>query len=135
MSHFTEVKSKLKDRQRLQKVLKNLGFEIIESETGVENGVNVRGYFDESIPADFKILTKSKYDIGFVKNSDGTYDVVGDWELLPKVSQIEQVSFVNKLSHDYAHETIKELAQQKGLSLEYVECEETGTLEMVVTQW
>jgi len=135
MSHFTEVKTKLKNKERIKKVLENLGFEVVTEEEGLENGVNVRGYFDETISADFKILTKSKYDIGFVSNDDGTYEVVGDWELMPKVSGIEQDLFVNKLSQEYAHETVKELAEQKGYSVEYVQSEEDDTIEMVVTQW
>ena len=135
MSHFTEVKTKLKNKERIMKVLENLGFEVVTEEEGLKNGVNVRGYFDDTTAADFKILTKSKYDIGFVSNDDGTYEVIGDWELMPKVSGIEQELFVNKLSQEYAHETVKELAEQKGYSVDYIESEEDGTIEMVVTQW
>jgi hypothetical protein len=135
MSHFTEVKTKLKNEERIKKVLKNLGFEVVSEEEGLEQGVNVRGYFGETTQADFKILTKSKYDIGFVQSNDGSYEITGDWELLPKVSNIEQDLFTNKISQEYAHETIKELAEEKGYSIDYVESEEDGTIEMVVTQW
>ncbi len=134
MSHFTEVKTKIKNEDRIKKVLKRLNFNVVENDDGLNVGVNVRGFFGETTLADFKITTKSNYDIGFLKNSDGTYEILGDWELLPKVSGIEKDLFTNKISQEYAFETIKDLAEENGYSLDY-EKSENGELELVVTQW
>lgn len=127
MSHFTEVKTKIKDAEILKRTLKKLGHEVIEN----PNGVQVRGYFDETIPAEFKIPTTTKYDIGFRLNQEGCYEVVGDWELLPKVSGIDQVEFGQKLKKEYAHQTVLTLAEKMGYSVEYLNAEsQDGQIEL-----
>jgi len=136
MSHFSEVKTKIKDREILKKALKNLGHEIVE---GVNSaGVEVRGYFGSTQEADFKILTSTHYDIGFKENHEGCYELVGDWELLPKVSGINQEEFSKSLKREYAHQMIRSVADQLGYTVEYegnkVE-NENGEIEITVKQW
>jgi hypothetical protein len=131
MSHFSQVKTRLTDKTILKKALTQMGFTIVEEEKPVE----VRGFFGASIPAEFKILTKTHYDIGFVKTEDGSYEVVGDWELLPSVSQIERDIFLPKLKREYAVTAIQDLAKKQGYELEYHETESSENIEMVVSQW
>lgn len=131
MSHFSQLKTNLKNQTYLKQALTKLGYQIEEA----PEGVDVRGYFGESLKADFKILTSTHYDIGFVKNSEGNYEVVGDWELLPKVSGIEQEAFLGQVKKEYARTSIIETAKEKGFGVETTENEETGELEIVVTQW
>lgn len=131
MSHFSELKTNLKETRLLKKALQSMGFEIVEQEGGVE----VRGYFGDSIKAEFKVLTKTHYDIGFIKDETGNYQIVGDWELLPKVSSIDQTLFTNHVKQEYAKTAILETAKQQGYEVETVVDEETGNVEMVVTQW
>ncbi len=131
MSHFSQLKTNLKNQTYLKQALTKLGYQIEES----PEGVDVRGYFGESLKADFKILTSTHYDIGFVKNTEGNYEVVGDWELLPKVSGIEQEAFMGQVKKEYARTSIIETAKEKGFGVETTENEETGELEIVVTQW
>lgn len=131
MSHFSQLKTNLKNQTYLKKALEKLGYQIEEA----PEGVDVRGYFGESLKADFKILTSTHYDIGFVKNAEGSYEVVGDWELLPKVSGIEQDAFMGQVKKEYARTSIMETAKEQGYQVETLENEETGELELVVTQW
>lgn len=131
MSHFSEVKTHLKCAQTIQSVLKKSGFEVVENPEGVE----VRGYMGETLQADFKILTKTHYDIGFRKNEEGSYEIVGDWELMPRVADIEQESFARWLKKEYARESILTTAQEQGYEVEEVEDQETGQIQMVVTKW
>lgn len=132
MSHFTEVKTKIKNKENLKRALKKLGYEVVEAESGVE----VRGYFGATQKADFKILTKSHYDIGFKLNSEGSYEFVGDWELMPKVSGIEQETFTKQVKREYAHQSILEISEKMGYSVEYLNTEnEDGSLELSVKQW
>lgn len=130
MSHFSELKTQLKNRSTVISALKKMGFEVVEAEAGQQ--VDVRGYFGESQKADFKILTRTHYDIGF-RLTEGNYEVVGDWELLPKVSKIEQEPFLKSLKKEYAMETIYKIAEEKGYEIETQETE-SGT-EVVVKQW
>lgn len=132
MSHFSQLKTSLKNERFLKEALKTLGYQIEEAPQGQQ--VEVRGFFGESTKADFKILTSSHYDIGFVKTEDGSFEVVGDWELLPKVSGIEQESFMGALKKEYAKTSILETAKEQGYGVEYQE-NEAGEIEIVVSQW
>lgn len=129
MSHFTEVKTKLKNKDRIKHVLESMGYTVEENPSGVE----VRGFFGEITKADFKIHAGNNYDIGFICK-DESYEIIGDWELLPKVAQLSQVDFTNKVSRQYAVQTVREIAEQQNLSLDMSESED-GQIEMVVTQW
>ncbi len=131
MSHFSQLKTNLKNRTTLQKALRQLGYQIEEA----TEGVTVRGFFEESVHADFKILTDTHYDIGFKLDADGSYEIVGDWDLLPKVSGIDRDAFVKKVRREYAKTSVIELAQEKGYEVELVENSETQAIEMVVSQW
>jgi len=130
MSHFTQMKTSLTEKDILKKVLKAMKFEVVEE----PNGVEVRGYFGDTQKAEFKVLTDTHYDIGFVKGENGGYEIVGDWELLPKVSGIEQQDFLAKVKREYAREAIVETAKSRGYDVECIEAED-GSFEMVVTQW
>lgn len=131
MSHFSEVKTHIKDSNILKKVLRASGFEIVEASQGVE----VRGFMGETQTADFKILTKTHYDIGFRKNEEGSYELIGDWELMPRVADIEQESFTKWLKREYARESIVTTAKEQGYEIEEVQESETGEIQLVVTKW
>ena len=129
MSHFSEIKTSLRNQQHLVASLKHLGWQVEEAESGVD----VRGYFGAVQGAHLKIATDTHYDIGFAKDATGNFQVVGDWELLPKVSGIEQSTFLNQVKREYARASVLAIAKEKGLE---VSCEEhEGVLQMVVTQW
>jgi hypothetical protein len=83
-------------------------------------------------PADFKILTDTHYDIGFKKNVEGYYEVVADWDVLPKLG-VNQEDFTNSVKKEYAKTTILETAKEKGLEVSVTENE--GQLELVVSKW
>jgi hypothetical protein len=129
MSHFTQVKTKIREKAVLKKALTEMGFTIVEGEQGTQ----VRGYFGNTQTAEFKVLTSSHYDIGFVQDEQGSYSLVGDWELMPRVSGIEQNQFLIDVKRAYAKQAIYETAAQQGYQVEVQESEE-GTIEMVVVQ-
>lgn len=129
MSHFTQVKTKLKDRSILQAALKRMGHTVVEG----EEGRTVRGFMGETQPADFKVLTDTHYDIGFNIDAAGGYSLVGDWELLPKVSGIDAEGFLASVKREYAREAILRTAAERGYEVQVEE--KDGNLEMVVVQW
>lgn len=129
MSHFSEVKTKIRNREVLISVLKSLGHQIEENTSGVD----VRGFMGDKLRAEFKILTETHYDIGFVRNESGDYEIVADWEVLPKATGIDPTEFSNRIKREYARASILETAKAQGLP---VEChEQDGVIEMVVSQW
>ena len=72
MSHFTSVKTQIKNVSLLDKTMEALGLQKVERKT-------VNGYRGQRTSADHVWQVSSKYDVGAVKNVDGTYDLVADW--------------------------------------------------------
>ena len=68
MSHFTTVATKINNIQCLLKALEKLKLKYTHSEQGVE----VRGWRGQKSTAEASI-NMGRYDIGVVKNEDGTY--------------------------------------------------------------
>jgi hypothetical protein len=130
MSHFSEVKTNLKNSDLIKKVLRTSGYSLEEAQEGVQ----VRGFMGETESADFKLLTETHYDIGFRKNQEGTYELIGDWELMPRVANIEYQSFAQWLKREYARESILSTAQTMGYQVQETRDEETGQIQLVVTK-
>ena len=95
MSHFTEVKTKIRDRAMLEKALAALGLAV---ESNLKQGVDVRGFMGDKTRADLKVLTDTHYDIGFARNAEGDFEIIADWELMPKVAGIQRDGFWRGLS-------------------------------------
>lgn len=121
MSHFTEVKTKLKCFVTLKKVIEEMGFTFKEGVT------QVRGYQGELTEALAVIDTKSSYDIGVVQTADG-YALTGDWDMLQVRAGIEQEDFLNTLNKKYAYSKILEEVSKQG----YTVVEETEDAQQVV---
>ncbi|MBY0371271.1 DUF1257 domain-containing protein [bacterium] len=129
MSHFTQVKTRLRDRNTLIAALKKLGHTVVEG----ADGQVVRGFMGDTQSAEFKILTETHYDIGFARDGQGNYFLVGDWELLPKVSGVNPDELLVEVKREYAREAILQTAERQGYQVEVEE--KDGCLEMVVVQW
>ena len=76
MSHFTKCDLKMTNVEALKKALGDMELNVVEAEAG--QSVVVRGYRGQTLAADLKI-DMGTYDIGVVKNDDGTLDLVADW--------------------------------------------------------
>ncbi len=129
MSHFSEIKTRMKNGAVLKRTLARLGCQMEDA----EGGVTVRGFMGNEMKGEFKVLTDTTYDIGFVKDAEGNYELVADWELMPKVAGIEQTEFTNRIKREYARTSILELAKERGMEVETTEND--GAIEMVVSQW
>lgn len=131
MSHFSELKTTMKNRKILIEALRKLQYNVVEAD--LNGTVQVRGFFGATTHADFKIEAAHGYDIGFSKTKTGEYELVGDWDLLPQVANLEKMSFVGKLKRTYAREGILQLAHDQGYA---VDIQNQGeTIQMVVRQW
>jgi len=79
------------------------------------------------------------YGLGFVKNSDGTYDMVADWW---GVSGTGQKKIVNNLQHqaetiqkEYARKMVLEQTAKDGYEVVSQTDEADGTGRIVVRRW
>jgi hypothetical protein len=122
MSHFTQLKTKLKCLVTLKKVIEKMGYAFKEGE------VHVRGYQGQLMEAVAVIDTKSSYDIGIVQTAEG-YSLIGDWEMLQVRAGIEQDVFTKELNRTYAYEKVMDEVKKRG----YQVVEEDVTEQQHVT--
>ena len=122
MSHFTELKTKLKCYVTIKKAVEEMGYVFKEGVT------HVRGYRGALTEALAVIDTKASIDIGVVKTQDG-FALIADWEMLEVRAGIEQEVFVKQLNRTYARIKVKEEVEKYG----YTVVEENEDEEQVVT--
>lgn len=128
MSHFTNVKTKIKCLVTLKKVIEEMGFSFKEGVT------QVRGYQGELTEAMAVIDTKSSYDIGIVQEGD-TYSLVGDWEMLQVRAGIEQDEFMKTLNKKYAYFKVLEEISKQGYSVVEESEDEKQVVHVRVRRW
>ena len=74
MSHFTEIKTQIKDIQALRAACRELNLPLLEN-------AEARGYYENKIKGEFVIKLTGSYDIAVNKQDDGTYGLTADlWQ-------------------------------------------------------
>ena len=123
MSHFTQIKTRIVEKEALLSALRDLGY---NPEVG---NVEVRGYKGIRTPGEIMIATKSRdYDIGFRK-VDGLYEVVADWFGLP---DIDRRQFLDQLSQRYAYHAARAKLEDQGFVLASEEVQPDGRIHLVL---
>ena len=124
MSHFTTIKTEIRDLNMLKKALNSLSYKEIK-----ENDI-VRGYMGNKQNADLVIKNTNGYDIGFV-NEAGVYNIVADfWGV-----KLNQDEFTNKVVQRYSYEIIKDQSAIQGFSISEESVQKDGTIKIVVQKW
>jgi hypothetical protein len=72
MSHFTTIKTQIKDIDALRSAVQEMGLSLLQNS-------NARGFSMASIKGDYVIKLKGPYDIAVSKQSDGTFGLTCDW--------------------------------------------------------
>jgi hypothetical protein len=130
MSHFTTVETKIKDLVCLKAALKDLGYEFVEAEQGVE----VRGYLGAKERAELSIRASKTYDVGVQKTAEG-YQFVADWWGVETTRGVTQEEFVKQVTQRYAyHKVLSEVAKQ-GYTIETDEVRTDKTIAITVRKW
>jgi hypothetical protein len=94
----------------------------------------VRGYRGQTLSADLKI-DMGKYDIGVVKNDDGTLDLVADWWGVETTKGISEEELKTRLKQRYAYHNVLMACEAKGYSVEEEVNQEDGSIQLVVRKW
>lgn len=71
MSHFTTIKTQIKDIEALETACQEMGLT-------VQPNANARGYADNQIQGDYVIQLKGPYDIALNKEENGAYGLTAD---------------------------------------------------------
>jgi hypothetical protein len=128
MSHFSTVKTELRDRAALLEALADLGH------SPREGSLSVRGYRGQTHTADLAIDQANGADIGFRLNPDsGAYELVTDLELWKQPVPVER--FLAQLSQRYALRSILAASAEEGFQVAEQTSSVDGTIELVVTRW
>ena len=108
MSHFTEIKTQIKDIEALRFACQELGLTLLQN-------ADARGYYENQIKGDYVVQLKGPYDIALNKQADGTFGLTADlWqghverEVGQKYGTLLQLYGVHKATME---------ARKKGLSV------------------
>ena len=72
MSHFTTIKTQIKDMEALRSAVNELGLQLIPNSTA-------RGFYQQTLKGDYVIRLKGPYDIAVNQQPDGTFGLTTDW--------------------------------------------------------
>ncbi|GET35605.1 DUF1257 domain-containing protein [Microseira wollei] len=136
MSHFTAIKTQIRDLNALVKALEDIGFkdklEIHETAQGLY------GFQDDLRPETAEVIIRRKYlgaasnDIGFKKQEDDTYEaVISSYDRAYNYGQ----QWVNELTQRYGYHTLMATAPAQGFTIEEEETLADGTIRVVVGRW
>jgi hypothetical protein len=110
MSHFTTIKTELRNLAAVEAALRRLGVEY-------ERGGAIEDYYKSSLPVDLTVRLPGQRAVGFARNTaSGVIELVGDWY----GGSTSQEEFVTSLTHHYAREQVLESLEQQGVDLSRV---------------
>ena len=132
MSHFTTVKTKIRDLTCLKRALEDLAYEFTEATE--EELVRVRGYQGETTEAVLSVRASKTYDIGVKVTEDGTYEFIADWWGVETTRGVGEEEFIKKLTQRYSYHMVMEEIRKKGYTLEE-EVNEDDTIQLRVRSW
>ena len=128
MSHFSTIKTKLRNKEQLQEALVILQYDVKEDQELKVTGAH--GINHETVEADIAIGT----DVGFRLNPmTGEYELVADLETWNQPITVER--FMDKVSQQYAIQTVKKNTVKDGFTIENEIKNIDGSVELVVSRW
>ena len=132
MSHFTKCDLKMTNYEALKKALVDMELNVVEAAEG--QLVVVRGYRGQTLEASLKI-DMGTYDIGVVKNDDGTLDLVADWWGVETTKGVSEEELKTRLKQRYAYHNVLMACEAKGYAVEEEVNQEDGSIQLIVRKW
>ena len=128
MSHFSTIKTQLKEADPLIKALKNLGYTINQDEKFV------RGFRGKFTAVDISMNLPGETKVGFKwDNNSNSYELVTDLDLWKFELPVER--FISKVTQMYAYETIISKTKEDGYEIVEQKNQNDGSIELVLTKW
>lgn len=128
MSHFSTVKTELRQLEPLVQALNDLGY---APEQGQRS---VRGYRGQTVTADLAVAMQDGGDLGFRWNAESAaYELVTDLDLWKQTIPVER--FLAKLTQRYAFNTVLAASSREGFEVAEQSTAQDGSIELVVTRW
>tara|TARA_B100000131_G_scaffold208810_1_gene200850 strand:+ start:222 stop:605 length:384 start_codon:yes stop_codon:yes gene_type:complete len=125
MSHFSTIKTKIKNKPELVEALQLLQYDVQED----QELINPINHQHEKVKVDVSIGN----DIGFRLNNNGEYELVTDIQTWKDPVPVER--FIDKVTQQYARVTVRNTAKELGFQVQE-EWEMTdNSIELTVTRW
>lgn len=134
MSHFTCIKTQLKNRDTLIQSLADVGFHDVEVH---ETAQHLYGYQGDVREQTAEVIIRRQYigaasnDIGFKQQDDGQFEAIISEYDCQQYSQ----EWLNNLTQRYGYHTLLATAPNLGFTVEEEETLEDGTIRVVVARW
>ncbi len=126
MSHFSQIKTQLRNLGSLEAALNDLG---ISYQTG--NAV-VQGYQGQTHEAQVAIAQENGYDIGFRWN--GTeYELVADLQYWQQPLTVD--GFLRQVTQRYAYHTVVTETTKQGFQVAEQQKQADGSIRLVLQRW
>ena len=128
MSHFSTIRTKLRNKPQLLEALEILQYDVKEDQELKVSGSHGIGH--ETVEAELAIGT----DIGFRMNPmTGEYELVADLETWNQPIPVER--FMDKVNQQYARMTVHNTVKDMGFQVEEEWEMEDNSIELTVTRW
>ena len=128
MSHFSTIKTQLKDAEPLIRALNNFGYLINKEEKFV------KGYKGKFTAVDISLNLPGDTKVGFKwDNNSNAYELVTDLDLWRFNLPVER--FISKVTQMYAYETIISKTKDDGYQIVEQKNQNDGSIELVLTKW
>ncbi len=126
MSHFSQIKTQIRDLDVLKVALTEAG---INWQAGP---VNVRGYQGQTHQADLAIQQENGYDVGFRWNGNA-YELVADLQYWQQPLSVE--GFINRVTQNYAYQSVLNTTREQGFQVAEKERNADGSIRLVLQRW
>ena len=128
MSHFSTIKTQLKESEPLIKALNNLGYSINQEEKFI------KGYQGKFTAVDISMNLPNETKVGFKwDNNSKAYELVADLDLWKFEIPVER--FISKVTQMYAYQTIIAKTKEDGYQIVEQKNKNDGSIELVLTKW
>ena len=125
MSHFSTIKTQIKNKPELIEALQLLQYDVQEN----QELINPLDHKHEKVKVDVAIGN----DIGFRLNKEGEYELVADIQTWK--DPVPPKRFVEKVTQQYARMTLYNSVKEMGFQVEEEWEMDDNSIELTVTRW
>ncbi|XGV95952.1 MAG: DUF1257 domain-containing protein [Leptolyngbya sp. BL-A-14] len=126
MSHFSQIKTQIRNLSSLQAALTDLGI------AWKSNAEPIRGYRGKTQTAEIAIEQDNGYDIGFRWNGS-EYELVADLQYWRQELTVDR--FLSRVTQRYAYHTVLNETTQKGFQVTEQQQNKDGSIRLVLQRW
>ncbi len=128
MSHFSTIKTQLREAEPLIKAINILGYSINQDEKFI------KGYRGKFTAVDISLNLSGDTKVGFKwNNNSNAYELVTDLDLWKFEIPVER--FISKVTQMYAYQTIISKTNEDGYQIVEEKNKNDGSIELVLTKW